>query len=49
MIKQVVERLIDAKARGHITPEQYVAKLKAGNQPGTRVTVVIDTEKEYKQ
>lgn len=47
MIKQIVERLIDAKVRGHITHEQYVAKLKAGNQPHTRVTVVIDTEKEY--
>lgn len=46
MSVQVVERLIDAKARGHITHAQYVAMLKAGNQPHTRVTVVVDDGKK---
>jgi hypothetical protein len=39
--KPLVERLVDAKIRGHITDAEFAKQIKAGHKPNSKITVMV--------
>jgi len=44
--EQIVERLVDAVRRGHISPAQYQKLIASGYKTGATVTVYVEKDEE---